>query len=144
MLCEVQTYSSILCQNRSSTHKSISCIIKCLGAPAFSDSVGLKANSSDHCDAFHAAIKDSLCSISSANPLLVHPRFLFVYVAMKLCFSFKPKPTLFTLPNRARASATRSSTRFSEALIASLSSDPSKVSQLLARSSHLPSFKAAL
>ena len=54
---------------------------------------------------------------------------------MKPILSLTPRPTLLALPSLARASATLSRTTFSAALIALISAESSKVSELLAVSS---------
>lgn len=59
-------------------------------------------------------------------------------------FSFTPRPTLLTLPNLAKASATLSKTRFSAAFILSASSELSNVSELLHASSYSVLFSVRL
>ena len=64
-------------------------------------------------------------------------RRCFDHALTNSSLSRTPRPTRFTLPNLAKASATLSNTRFSAALIPSASSEPSSVSLLLVLSSDI-------
>lgn len=70
----------------------------------------------------------------------VYRPFILKYAFTKASLSFKLRPTLFTLPSLASASAALSKTFLSAEFVLSISSDPKSVSLLLTLSSYTNPF----